>query len=68
MPETLDKVREALELRLKLHAHFLISIDGGVNTTNADALKLAGADILVAGSAIFGKVDRRAAIQELRCE
>lgn len=68
MPETLDKVREAAELRTKLHAHFLISIDGGVNTTNAAALKSAGADILVAGSAIFGKVDRRAAIQELRCE
>ena len=68
MPETLDKVREAAELRTKLHAHFLISIDGGVNTTNASALKSAGADILVAGSAIFGKVDRRAAVQELRCE
>lgn len=68
IPETLEKVREAAELREKLQAHFLISIDGGVNTTNAPALKIVGADILVAGSAIFGKVDRRVAIQELRCE
>jgi len=68
MPETLEKVREAVELRTKLHSHFLISVDGGVNTTNSTALRSAGADVLVAGSAVFGKVDRRAAIQELLCK
>lgn len=65
MPETLDKVREAVVLRAKLHAHFLISVDGGVNASNAAALRAAGTDVLVAGSAVFGKTNRRAAIQEI---
>lgn len=68
MPETLNKVRGAAELRSELHANFEISVDGGINNINAAALKLAGVDVLVAGSAVFGKEDRRAAIQELLYE
>ena len=67
IPETLIKVQEAKLLREKLNAHYLISVDGGVNARNVGALREAGADILVAGSAIFGKTDRKAAIQELIC-
>ena len=43
-----------------------IEIDGGVKAENAGKLAEAGADILVAGSAVFGKEDRKAAIAALR--
>ena len=61
MPGMLEKVRT---LRSKFKG--LISVDGGINAQNAaDCLK-AGADILVAGTAIFGEPDRTAAILNLR--
>jgi ribulose-phosphate 3-epimerase len=44
---------------------FLIEVDGGVSAENAGRLAQAGADVFVAGSAIFGKKDRSAAIADL---
>lgn len=44
----------------------VIEVDGGVVADNARMLGAAGADALVAGSAVFGAKDRRAAIAELR--
>ncbi len=61
MPEMMQKVRE-LRPRFK----GLISVDGGVNRDTAGQALAAGADILVAGTAVFGQKDRRAAIEELR--
>lgn len=43
-----------------------IAVDGGINTITAPACRLAGADILVAGSAIFKHKDYRVAIKGLR--
>ncbi len=43
-----------------------IEVDGGVNKENVGYLKSLGADILVAGSYVFGSVDRKAAIESLR--
>ncbi len=63
---TLDKVRR---LRSMLNAHGSqanIEIDGGITTENADAAVVAGAEILVAGSSIFGQADPAAAVQKLR--
>ncbi|NLC39924.1 MAG: ribulose-phosphate 3-epimerase [Clostridiaceae bacterium] len=65
MPESLERISEAKLLREKHKANFLISVDGGVNAENAGKIRQAGADILVAGSAIFGKEDRKAAIQDI---
>ena len=48
------------------HLNCQIEIDGGVKAENAGKLAEAGADILVAGSAVFGKEDRKAAIAALR--
>ena len=53
---------EALNEQLKT----LIEVDGGVNKDNAPLLKKAGAEILVAGSSVFGKEDRAAAIRDLK--
>lgn len=55
IPETLDKIRELVQLREKLGLSYLIEIDGGVKLSNLDRVLDAGTDIIVAGSAIFGK-------------
>jgi ribulose-phosphate 3-epimerase len=43
-----------------------IEVDGGVEAGNAGALAAAGAEILVAGTAIYGQQDVRGAIERLR--
>lgn len=43
-----------------------IEVDGGINAQTAKQCRAAGADVLVAGTSIFGEKDRRAAIQALR--
>lgn len=66
IPSCLDKLRE---LRAYAHAaglEILLEVDGGVNAANAQAVREAGADVLVAGSAVFGAPDRAAAIRVLR--
>ncbi len=65
---TLDKIRRLRRLaEEKGNPALQIEVDGGVTSDNAGALAAAGADILVAGSAVFGKKDRAAAIAALRC-
>jgi ribulose-phosphate 3-epimerase len=46
--------------------NFEIEIDGGVGMANALPLKTAGADILVAGNAVFGASDPGRKISELK--
>jgi len=55
IPYTLEKIRELDELRSRLQANFLIEVDGGIDELTAKSVLEAGADILVAGSAIFEK-------------
>ena len=43
-----------------------IAVDGGINADTAGAIAAAGANVLVAGTAVFGEPDRRAAIGALR--
>lgn len=65
---TLDKICRLRRLaEQKGNANLQIEVDGGVNAENAPALKKAGADILVAGSSVFGQKNRKAAIAALRC-
>ena len=45
-----------------------VQVDGGVKASNARAVRAAGADILVAGSAVFGAEDYGAAIAAIRAE
>lgn len=66
IPETLEKVRK-IKAEIKSRGlDTIIQVDGGINADNAILAKEAGADILVAGSSVFGKSDRRAAIEALR--
>lgn len=55
IPYTLEKIRELDDLRSQLKANFLIEVDGGIDDQTAKGVLEAGADILVAGSAIFEK-------------
>mgnify|MGYP001022232464 FL=1 len=66
IPETLDKVRQLATLRQKQGYSYLIEVDGGVNDKTAADCLAAGADILVAGSYVFGHSDPAQAIQTLK--
>ncbi|MBN2368752.1 ribulose-phosphate 3-epimerase [Candidatus Woesearchaeota archaeon] len=63
IPEVLQKIRD---LRSKYGYEKGIEIDGGINKKTIGRAVEAGANIIVAGSAIFGQKDRKKAIEELR--
>lgn len=63
---TYDKVRKLRQMIDEQHASALIEIDGGVNTKNASALFAAGADVLVAGNAVFKSDNPINTIKELK--
>ena len=66
IPETMDKIRFIRHEIDSRNLPALIEIDGGVNTENASALFAAGADVLVAGSAVFGAPDPEMAIRMMK--
>ena len=68
IPETLDKVRALCAERAARSLSFEIEVDGGINAENAATAVAAGADVLVAGSAVFGAPDRAEAVRRLRGE
>lgn len=63
---TLAKIKQLDEWRKEFGYSYEIEVDGGINTSTAQICTKAGADILVAGSAIFQKEDRPKAIQAIR--
>ena len=65
MPSALDKLRWLKAEREARGAHYLLEVDGGVDNATAPQCVEAGADILVAGSAVFGAADPAAAVQHL---
>ncbi len=66
IPEVLPKIRLLDRYRISQAKRFFISVDGGVNEKNAGVIVQAGADILVAGSAVFGQRDAHSAIIKLK--
>ena len=66
IPEVLDKVRDARRLVDAGGLAVEIEIDGGIKVDNARSAAEAGADILVAGTAIFGATDPAAAARAMR--
>lgn len=62
MPEVLEKIKTLRKLMPNLD----IEIDGGINKETIKKAIAAGANVIVAGSAIFKEKDRKQAIQELR--
>jgi ribulose-phosphate 3-epimerase len=62
----LDKIREAARIKRSGGHRFAIEIDGGVKPHNAPGIVQAGAEVLVAGSAVFGAPNYAEAIAALR--
>lgn len=53
IPRALEKIRALAKLRKEMNLDFLIEVDGGVTAENSAELTQCGADILVAGTAVF---------------
>ena len=66
IPECIEKIRKLKAEIAKRGLDVDIQVDGGVTADNAKTLIDAGADVLVAGSAVFKCADRKAAIDSLR--
>lgn len=66
IPQALDKVKRLRQMIIDRQLNVRIEIDGGVDRSNIEKVVAAGAEIIVAGSAIFGKPDAEAAVRELR--
>ena len=63
---SLEKTARLRELINSRNSHALIEIDGGVNRMTGAALVKAGADVLVAGSAVFKAADPAEEIKALK--
>lgn len=68
IPETLNKLREVRRRIDESGRDIRLEIDGGVKVDNIREIAEAGADMFVAGSAIFGQPDYKAVIDEMRAE
>ena len=68
IPETLKKVEEGRRRIDASGRDIRLEVDGGIKTENIAAVAQAGADMFVAGSAIFGKPDYKAVIDDMRKE
>lgn len=68
MHHQLDTIRQCRELIEQYHPGCMLEVDGGINFETAKLASKAGADVLVAGSGIYGQKDRAAAIRALRGE
>ena len=66
MESQLDTIREVRELIDRHNPACRLEVDGGINAKTIDRVVRAGANVLVAGSAVYGKPDIPAAIAELR--
>jgi ribulose-phosphate 3-epimerase len=66
IPQSIAKVRRLRQMILEQQLNVRIEIDGGIDKANAEAVVEAGAEILVAGSAIFGTADPENAVKELK--
>jgi ribulose-phosphate 3-epimerase len=66
IPEVLPKIRKVKEMADSIGKEIEIEIDGGVNSETAKLCVEAGANVLVAGSAIYDQEDYAAAISLIR--
>jgi ribulose-phosphate 3-epimerase len=57
IPSSLHKIRKLAELRRERGLNFRIEVDGGIGSDTVAEVVQAGAEILVAGNAVFGKGD-----------
>lgn len=66
IPNSIRRIKEAVELRTQLNANFLIEVDGGINSQTIRNTLEAGADVFVAGASIFRADNISASTAELK--
>ena len=65
IPETVHKIRRLADLRTHHRSSYRIEVDGGIDLSTVAEVVRAGAEILVAGNAIFGKGDPKVNAQQI---
>lgn len=68
IPHTLEKLRQVKALIKSSGRDIRLQVDGGVKVDNIKEIAQAGADMFVAGSAIFNQPDYKAVIEQMRSE
>ena len=66
IPSSIDKIWRLKKQINGLNREVLIEVDGGINAVTSPLVREAGAEVLVAGSAVFGSDDLAAAIRQIR--
>ena len=66
IPDALSKVATLNQWRQEQNLSYIIEVDGGVNEETARLCETAGADVVVAGSAVFNAADRALAIRKIK--
>jgi ribulose-phosphate 3-epimerase len=66
IPQSLDKLKQIKQLIIQSGYNIRLEIDGGVKVDNIRSIAEAGADMFVAGSAIFGQSDYKQVITQMR--
>ena len=66
MADQIPKVREVRQAVARYGGEIWVQVDGGVTSANIEACAEAGADVFVAGSAVYGAEDAAAAVDQLR--
>jgi ribulose-phosphate 3-epimerase len=66
MADQMPKVRQVREAVRRFGGEVWVQVDGGVSTSTIEQCAQAGADVFVAGSAVYGAQDAAAAVEELR--
>ena len=66
IPYTLNKIKEVKEMSYEINPTLLIEVDGGIDKNNVKEIINAGANVIVAGSAVFNGGNIEANIKKLR--
>jgi len=66
IPAMLPKIRRVKDMIVAQGLSAAVTVDGGINAATVRAVTAAGADIAVAGSAVYGQADVAAAIRQLK--
>lgn len=66
IPNSINKLMELRKLRDEINPNCIIEIDGGITEDNVDEVKRAGAQAIVAGSAVFGSMNPAQTISRMK--
>ncbi len=68
MENSLPKIKKLKELKDKYKYNYLIEVDGGINDDSLPKVKMAGIDVIVAGTYVFKNANRKEIIKKIETE